>query len=106
MSPRISIIFVSNCDVGTGLARLDLNQAVDLAMAHHFGDTLGYNANVDVLDSPLIGVSVRPTAALGYRALVLPDLDGDGAGDIVLGGYSDDEGGEDAGAVTILGLPQ
>ena len=72
----------------------------------HLGDRLGYNASVDVLDSPLIGVSVRPTAALGYRALVSPDLNGDGAGDIVLGGYSDDEGGEDAGAVTILGLPQ
>lgn len=76
------------------------------ALAIHFGETLGINANLDFLDSPLIGLSVRRTAKHGYRALVTDDLNGDGIGDIVLGGASDDEGGEDAGSVTILGLPQ
>lgn len=76
------------------------------ALTLHFGSTLDYNATVDFLDSPLLGVSVRSAAAFGYRALVASDLDGDGARDIVLGGYADDEGGEDAGAVALLGLPQ
>lgn len=76
------------------------------AVALHFGDSLNFNAVVDFMDSPLVAISVRPVAAFGYRALVTRDLDGNGAGEIVLGGYADDEGGEDAGAVAILPLPQ
>lgn len=72
----------------------------------HFGDTLGFDTRIDVLDSPLVGLSVRLTAKHGYRAMVTPDGDGDGAGDIVLGGASDDEAGEDAGSVVILDLPR
>ena len=75
-------------------------------VAIHLGSTLGFHAALDVLDSPLIGVSVRPGAKFGYRALVSADLDGDGASEIVLGGAGDDEGGEDAGAVTLLSLPR
>lgn len=75
------------------------------ALAIHFGATLGFNASLDVLDSPLVGLSVRPTAKHGYRAMVTPDSNGDGVGEIVLGGGSDDEGGEDAGSVVLLGLP-
>lgn len=76
------------------------------AFAIQFGDSLDFSASVNFFDSPLIGVSVRPVAAFGFRAQVVNDLDGDGVGEIVLGGYADDEGGVDAGAVTILGLPQ
>lgn len=75
-------------------------------VALHLGDTLGFHAALDVLDAPLLGVSVRPAAKFGYRARVTADLDGDGAGEIVLGGAGDDEAGEDAGAVTLISLPR
>lgn len=78
---------------------------VTAVVAIHFGDTLGFNASLDLLDSPLTGISVRLAAKHGYRAMVTSDLNGDGFSDIVLGGPSDDEAGENAGSVTILGLP-
>lgn len=75
-------------------------------LAIYFGADIGFNDRVDFLDTPLLGISVRPAAGYGYRTLVTSDLDGDGAGDIVLGGGADDEGGENAGAIAFVPLPR
>jgi len=74
--------------------------------AIHFGDTMNVGVDIDVMDTPLTGVSVRPSAGFGYRVSVGPDVDGDGARDIVFGGPGDDLVYEEGGAIATLAVPR
>jgi hypothetical protein len=71
-----------------------------------FGDQLTWHATVSVDDSLLSAVSVRPEGRFGYRLVVSEDVDGDGGRDLILGGYSDSQGGEEAGAVIGISVPR
>lgn len=71
-----------------------------------FGEELGFRASVDLADARLTATSLRPGARFGYRAALSEDVDGDGGADIILGGYSDSEGGVDAGAVLTIPVPR
>jgi hypothetical protein len=71
-----------------------------------FGDELSFRAEIDVADALLSAVSVRPNSLLGYRVARSADVDGDGGEDILVGAYSDDEGGTDAGGALTLPIPR
>ena len=71
-----------------------------------FGEDLGFRADYAVSDAALTAVSLRPDGRFGYRTAISEDLDGDGGRDLVVGGYSDAQGGTDAGAVVTVPLPR
>ncbi len=56
------------------------------------------------LDAPLQAVASR-SGGDGNRAVLAGDVDGDGVDDIVLGGFSDNGGGTDAGGVVTIPVP-
>lgn len=71
-----------------------------------FGEDLGFRATVDPADATLSAVSTRTQSRFGYRVALSPDVDGDGGEDVIIGGYSDTEGGSDAGAVLTIPVPR
>jgi hypothetical protein len=71
-----------------------------------FGDELGFRAEIDVASARLTAVSLRTGGRFGYRVALSEDVDGDGGRDIILGGYSDSEGGTDAGAALTIPVPR
>ena len=71
-----------------------------------FGEELSFRTTADVADARLTATSLRTGARFGYRAAFSQDVDGDGGADIVLGGYSDSEGGIDAGAALTIPVPR
>lgn len=66
--------------------------------------TLGSSRPVE--DASLQAVSLRQGSAFGYRAELSDDVDGDGAKDIILGGYGDPEAADLAGAVITITVPR
>lgn len=71
-----------------------------------FGEELGFHTTVALSDALLSTASLRPNGRFGYRVARSPDVDGDGGEDILVGGYSDSEGGADAGAVLTIPVPR
>lgn len=71
-----------------------------------WGADLTLDAEITFGYSSLVALSSRDDAAYGYRADISDDVDGDGQRDIVLGGYRDDQGGVEAGGVTLLPVPR
>lgn len=71
-----------------------------------FGEDLGFRSTVDVADARLTATSLRTGGRFGYRVALSEDVDGDGGADIILGGYSDAEGGVDAGAALTIPVPR
>ncbi len=71
-----------------------------------FGSDIAFRGTFDVSEAELSTVSLRTEARFGYRAAISEDVDGDGGRDIILGGYSDLEGGLDAGAVLTIPVPR
>lgn len=70
------------------------------------GESLGFRATVHAADVPLSAASLRTDGRFGYRVAKSSDVDGDGAEDVILGGYSDSEGGADAGAALTIPVPR
>ncbi len=66
---------------------------------------LSLGAEIDAHALIAQGLSTRRDSFLGQRAAAVGDTDGDGGQDLVLGGYGDDEGGENAGAVVVVPIP-
>ncbi len=50
----------------------------------------------------LFGVTLEASAAFGYAAAALEDMDGDGVNELAVTAINDDDGGTDVGAVYIL----
>ena len=70
------------------------------------GDRVTYRASLALGDLDLTAASLRPDARFGYRVALSEDVDGDARPDILVGGYSDGEGGAEAGAVTTIPVPR
>lgn len=70
------------------------------------GSAWSFGAELLVADLPLTAVSTRPTSGFGYRAAAVGELDGDGTLWLALGGWDDDSGGTDAGAVAVIPVPK
>lgn len=70
------------------------------------GSEVSYGASAAVDGATLQALSVRTLSAFGYRAALSEDVDGDGAGEIILGGYQDDAAATDAGAVLTIPVPR
>ena len=70
------------------------------------GELVTFGSARAVEDGPLQAISLRQHSAFGYRAEVSDDVDGDGVSDIILGGYSDSEAADQAGAVVTIPVPR
>ncbi len=71
-----------------------------------FGESLDSPGTLDIADSALTAASLRSNGRFGYRVALSEDVDGDGGRDILVGGYSDSEGGADAGAALTVPVPR
>lgn len=76
------------------------------AMEIVFGSQLSWRSTVTFGTGVLTAVSTRPESRFGYRVALSDDVDGDGGRDILVGGYSDTQNGEDAGAVLTVPVPR
>lgn len=70
------------------------------------GDAWAFHEVLAPATARLSALSTRPTSGFGYRVVLVGDLDGDGTQWLALGGYGDDQGGADAGAVAVVPLPR
>lgn len=68
-------------------------------------DELGLGAALTPSDLRLTALSLRPDSGFGYRMANVGDVTGDGVAHLALGGWSDPEGGVEAGAVTMVEVP-
>lgn len=75
-------------------------------LAVFFGEDLAFGDTVGITESKLTAVSLRPAGRFGYRVHLSTDVNGDGGGDILVGGYSDSAGGSEAGATVTVPVPQ
>ena len=88
------MLLMDRSDLGTGWAGVVA------------GDTWGFGAEIDLFDASLQALATRPGSAFGYRAAEVGVLDASGQGYFAVGGWLDDEGGVDAGAVALLANPR
>ncbi len=70
------------------------------------GSALSFGGSVEAGSSTLSAVSLVPTAGFGYSAALAGDVDGDGQDDILIGAPAYSATEEDAGAATLLPVPQ
>ena len=70
------------------------------------GEAWGFGAEIDLFGASLQALATRPGSAFGYRAAEVGVLDASGQGYFAVGGWLDDEGGVDAGAVALLANPR
>ncbi len=71
-----------------------------------WGDQLGFRDIVATSAANLRTVSLRSEGRFGYRVAMTQDVDGDGGGDIIVGGYTDKQAGTDAGGVLTIPVPR
>lgn len=69
------------------------------------GDELSFGAALAATQLRVTAVSLRPESGFGYRMAHVGDITGSGATHLALGGWSDAEGGVEAGAVTLVEVP-
>ncbi len=90
-----SVLFVTQAaELGTGWAGIVA------------GSEWGFAKNVDAYDADLFAVATRPGAGFGYRAAAVGAVGGGDESFFAVGGWLDDEGGVDAGAVVLLRVPE
>ncbi len=58
--------------------------------------------NVDLAGADATLVGVHEDSYAGFRTLLVPDLDGDGFDEVLLGAFQDDQGGPSAGAAYLF----
>lgn len=68
-------------------------------------DELSFGAALAATQLRVTAVSVRPDSGFGYRMAHVGDITGAGVTHLALGGWSDAEGGVEAGAVTLVEVP-
>jgi hypothetical protein len=71
-----------------------------------FGDEVVPGGASSYLSFDLRAMTARDSAAFGYRALAVDDVDGDGTRDVIMGGYADSEAGAGAGAIVRFPIPR
>lgn len=69
------------------------------------GDELAFGAALAATDLRVTALSLRPESGLGYRMAHVGDTSGTGVTHLALGGWSDAEGGVEAGAVALVEVP-
>jgi hypothetical protein len=70
------------------------------------GAEWGFHGVLSPATARLSALSIRPASGFGYRVAYVGDLDGDGTDWLALGGFTDNQGGPDAGAVAVVPLPR
>lgn len=69
------------------------------------GDELSFGSTLSAMDLRVTALSLRPESGFGYRMANVGDVTGEGVTHLALGGWSDAEGGVEAGAVTLVEVP-
>ena len=69
------------------------------------GSLVNFGSTNTLDEAPLGALSTQAQCAFGYRVAVSDDVDGDGVGDIILGGPGDCDGAAPGGGVLTIPIP-